>query len=137
MEKRRKESNYVRSFSSNDEVESYRDLEQIFNDSPIFPGEILANLGLFLTRASLARILFMHDLYLKILSVPGCIIELGCHWGQNVALFSTFRTIYEPHNIGRKVIAFDTFEGYIKSSAKDGELMELGVASNVAAMGEN
>src|SRR5215813_11370570 len=123
MEKRRKESNYVKSFSSNDEVESYRELEQTFKDSPIFPGEILANLGLFLTRASMARILFMHDLYLKILDVPGCIIELGCHWGQNLALFTTFRTIYEPQNIGRQIVGFDTFTGYEGSSEQDSGLM--------------
>ena len=79
----------------------------------------------------------MHDLYLKVLNVPGCIIELGCHWGQNIALFSTFRTIYEPQNVGRKVIAFDTFEGYTKSSAKDGQLLESGVSSNVGAVSEN
>jgi len=135
MEKRRKESNYVRSFSSNDEVESYRDLEQIFNDSPIFPGEILANLGLFLTRASMARILFMHDLYLKILDVPGCIIELGTYWGQNVALFSTFRSIYEPQNISRTVVGFDTFEGFTTASTQDGDLTpDGGRASDNAAI---
>jgi len=132
MEKRRKESNYVKSFSSHDEVESYRELEQSFRDSPIFPGEILANLGLFLTRASMARILFMHDLYLKILDVPGCIIELGTHWGQNVALFSTFRSIYEPQNISRTVVGFDTFEGFTTASAQDGNL-----TSDVAGLSED
>ena len=130
MEKRRKASNYVKSLSSNEEVESYRELEQILNDSPIFPGEILANLGLFLTRASMARILFMHDLYLKILDVPGCIVELGTHWGQNVALFSTFRSIYEPQNISRQVVGFDTFEGFVTASAQDGDLTPDGLSED-------
>jgi len=67
--------------------------------------------------------LFMHDLYLKILDVPGSIMELGCHWGQNLALFTTFRTIYEPQNIGRHIIGFDTFTGYERSSAQDSALM--------------
>src|SRR6185436_16700322 len=137
MEKRRKESNYVKSFSSHEEVESYRDLEQILKDSSIFPGEILANLGLFLTRASMSRILFMHDLYLKILDVPGCIIELGTYWGQNVALFSTFRSIYEPQNISRQVVGFDTFEGFTTASAQDGDLTPDGGRANVASLSEN
>lgn len=132
-----KESNAVKSFSSRDEIDSYRELEGILKSSPIFPGEILNNLGLFLTRASLARILFLHDLYLKIVDVPGCVIELGCHWGQTLALFSTFRTIYEPQNIGRKIIGFDTFEGYIKSSEKDGPLMAQGVSATAATVSAN
>jgi hypothetical protein len=137
MDAPEKESNAVKIFSSRDEIESYRQLESILKSSPIFPGEILNNLGLFLTRPSLARILFMHDLYLKIVNVPGCIMELGCHWGQNVALFSTLRTIYEPQNIGRRIIGFDTFEGYIESSEKDGQLMSKGVSANATTVSAN
>lgn len=131
------ESNAVKSFSSRDEIDSYRELEGILKSSPIFPGEILNNLGLFLTRASLARMLFLHDLYLKIVDVPGCVIELGCHWGQNLALFSTFRTIYEPQNIGRRIVGFDSFEGYVRSSEEDGQLMTEGVSANAATVSEN
>src|SRR3954447_16981924 len=67
-------SNVSRPYSSDDEITAYRGLEQDLRSSPIEPGLLLQNLGLFLTRASLARILFMHDLYLKIISVPGCIM---------------------------------------------------------------
>jgi len=132
-----KESNSIKSFSAREEVESYNQLERVLQTSPIFPGEILNNLGLFLTRPSLARILLMHDLYLKILTVPGCIIELGCHWGQNLALFSSFRTIYEPQNVGRNIIGFDTFEGFTAASPKDGQVVADGVSSNSCAVSEN
>lgn len=63
--------NLVQSFSSDDEIAAYRDLEQHLRSSPIRSGVLLQNLGQFLTRAWLARILFMHDLYLKIINVPG------------------------------------------------------------------
>ena len=126
----------IKPYSSDDEVAAYRELERILRSSAILPGELLGNLGLFLTRASLARLLFFHDLYLKILDVPGSVIELGCHWGQNLALFSTLRTIYEPQNVGRKVIGFDTFEGYTDSSELDGALMAEGVEKRTAAMSE-
>src|SRR3954464_15059506 len=105
-------SNMLRPYSSDDEITAYRSLEQDLRSSPIGPGVLLQNLGLFLTRASLARILFMHDLYLKIINVPGCAMEFGCQFGQSLALFTSFRTIYEPQNVGRKIIGFDTFEGY-------------------------
>ena len=132
-----KDSNSIKSFSARDEIESYDQLERILKASPVFPGEVLNNLGLFLTRPSLARILFMHDLYLKILQVPGCIIELGCQWGQNLALFSTFRTIYEPQNVGRKLIGFDTFEGFTESSTKDGRVVAGGVSAKSCSVSEN
>jgi hypothetical protein len=130
-------SNLVQSFSSRDEVAAYRDLEQHLRSTPIGPGVLLQNLGLFLTRASLARILFMHDLYLKIINVPGCIMEFGCQFGQNLALFTTFRTIYEPQNVGRRVIGFDTFEGYTVPSPQDGALMADVVSRHIGATGEN
>jgi|SRR5262249_23166060 len=85
----------TKAYSSEDEVAAYRAIEDQLRSTPMGSDEILGQLGLFLTRASMARILFMHDLYLKILDVPGSIIELGCHWGQNLALFTTFRTIYD------------------------------------------
>jgi hypothetical protein len=117
------QSQLIKTYSAQEEMAAYRELEDILVNSPIFPGAKLGNLGLFLTRASLARILFMHDLYLKILTVPGCVIELGCHWGQNLALFSSFRSIYEPQNLSRKIVGFDTFGGYGKGAEQDGALM--------------
>lgn len=119
-------SNTFRAYSSDNEIAAYQDLEQYLRSSPIGPGLLLQNIGLFLTRPSLARILFMHDLYLKIINVPGCIMEFGCEFGQNLALFTSFRTIYEPQNMGRKVIGFDTFEGYTAPSPQDGALMADG-----------
>lgn len=128
----------VIALSSDDEHQSYRDLASRLMNSPIAASEILGQLGLFLTRASLARILFMHDLYLKIINVPGCIIELGCHWGQNLALFSSFRTIYEPQNVGRKIIGFDTFEGYTSApSSFDGTAMQDYANRGAGKMADN
>jgi len=75
---------------------------------------------LFHVRASLGRMLFMHKLYLKALSVHGVIMEFGVRWGQNLALFTTFRNIYEPYNLSRKIIGFDTFEGFPSVNPQDG-----------------
>src|SRR5262245_24877699 len=131
---RKERSNYVKTYSSREEIEAYDDLEGMLKDFPIPHGEVLGNLGLFLTRASMSRILFMHDLYLKIVHVPGCIMELGCHWGQNLALCATFRTIYEPQNVGRKIVGFDTFEGYTAASDRDGESMKTAAAGNAGSV---
>ena len=121
-----KHGNY---YSSPEEVQVYRQIRALMAKSPIPEQETLGNLGLFLTRPSMARLLFMHDLYLKVLPVHGVIMELGVRWGQNLALFSTFRTIYEPHNASRKIIGFDTFAGFPSVAPEDGGFNEQGVCN--------
>ena len=110
-----------KNYASDEEVYAYRDLVEHLDRCPIPKSEILANLGLFLTRSSLSRILFMHELYLKIIKTHGIIIEFGVRWGQNLALFTTFRNMYEPYNYNRRIVGFDTFEGFPGVSTKDGE----------------
>ena len=51
-------------------------------------GELLDNLGLFLTRQTLSRINFMQQIYQLIVPVHGVVMEFGVRWGQNMALFS-------------------------------------------------
>jgi hypothetical protein len=89
-------------------------------------GELLDNLGLFLTRQALARINFIQQLYQLILPVHGVVMEFGVRWGQNMALFSALRGIHEPFNYSRKVIGFDTFEGFPSVSAEDGDQVQAG-----------
>jgi hypothetical protein len=54
--------------------------------------------------------------------VHGIIVEFGVRWGQNLALFHSFRGMWEPFNFNRKIVGFDTFEGAPPSavSAVDG-----------------
>jgi hypothetical protein len=98
----------------------------LFTNCPIPKQELLLNLGLFIKRQDLSRILFMHELYKRIIDVPGVVIEFGARWGQNLALFESFRGIYEPFNHTRKIVGFDTFEGFPALDAKDGGAVEVG-----------
>ncbi len=42
----------------------------------------------------------------------GNIFEFGVRYGQNISLFTSYRGIYEPFNHNRKIIGFDTWEGF-------------------------
>lgn len=110
----------MKSQATSDEFDAYRSLAEHLQTSPIPQGEILANLSLFLTRSSLSQILFMAHLYSMILNVHGVVIEFGNRWGRNLALFSTLRNIFEPHNYGRRIVGFDTFEGFPSVAPEDG-----------------
>lgn len=108
--------------------------------TPIPDQELLMNLGLYLSRQSLSRILYMHELYQKILNVHGVIMEFGVRWGQNMSLFQSFRGIYEPFNYNRKIIGFDTFEGFPNVDSKDGPKVasgDYGVGDNYVEYLEN
>lgn len=115
-------------YGSDSEKKYRKELYEFFKNCPIPEDQILSNLGLFLTSKVLSRILFMNHIYKKNINIPGVIFEFGTHWGQNVLLFSALRSIYEPYNRHRKIIGFDTFEGFPSISEEDGnsELMVTG-----------
>jgi len=103
-----------------EEEKSGNNFFQLFKNSPIPDEELQLNLGLYISRQSLSRIIFMHDLYKRIINTTGAVMEFGCRWGQNLALFQSFRGMYEPYNYNRKIIGFDTFEGFQSLHKKDG-----------------
>jgi len=59
------------------------------------------------------------DLFRKVLNVQGSIVECGVHKGNNLFLFNHLSTILEPYNFNRKIIGFDTFEGFRSLSVND------------------
>jgi hypothetical protein len=104
-----------------EEIDAYRTLAAGLRDTPIPSGEILTNVQLFLTRPTLAHLLFLDDLYRRILETPGQIFEFGVRWGRNLAAFHTLRTIYEPYNASRLIVGFDTFSGFPNTAKEDGK----------------
>lgn len=92
----------------------------LFRQCPIPDNEVLHNLGLFLSRQTFPRLLFLNEIYQKIIDVHGIIVEFGVRWGQNLALFELCRGIYEPFNYNRKIVGFDTFSGFPTVHEKDG-----------------
>jgi hypothetical protein len=106
--------------SSNNEDENRKNILNLFQNSPIPDSEKLMNLDLYMKRQDLSMLLFMHELYTQILNVHGIICEFGVRWGKNLALFQNFRGIYEPYNHNRKIVGFDTFQGFPSVDKKDG-----------------
>jgi hypothetical protein len=91
-----------------------------YKNCPIPQENILDNLALFIPKENFAKILFINEIYKKILDVPRIVIEFGVRWGHNLAVLDNLRDIYEPYNKLRKIVGFDTFEGFTSISAEDG-----------------
>ena len=107
--------------SSSEEKDSQAIFSGLLKNTPIPDDEILANLGLYLTSKNLSRVLFFYEIYKKIVETHGIIVEFGVRWGQTLSLMSALRGIFEPFNRHRKIVGFDTFEGFKGISDKDGK----------------
>ena len=122
--------------SQNDRVAS-ESFAGLFKGCPIPENELLNNLGLYIKRQNMSRIIFFYELYKKMVDVHGVAIMFGVRWGQDLALLETFRGMMEPFNHNRKIIGFDTFEGFPSVSAKDNLVLhkegDLKVARNYEA----
>jgi hypothetical protein len=112
----------VKTLSSEQEQTGRAKAAQAWRNCPIPDNELLANAGLFLKRQELTKHLFFSEIYQNhILYTHGVIMEFGVRWGQNLVTLNNLRGIYEPFNHNRKIIGFDTFEGFPSLSEHDGK----------------
>ncbi len=109
----------VMTAESKNETTLRKDFHNLYKNCPIPEEELFNNLPLFIRRQNFARIFFLHELYQKIINIHGVVMEFGVRWGNNLALFETFRGIYEPYNWPRKIIGFDTFSGFTSVHKND------------------
>lgn len=111
----------ILSQSSPQELSRREKFFELFKSCPIPENELLMNLPLFIRRQHLSHYMFMNELYKKIINVHGIIVEFGVRWGVDLCLFESFRGMYEPFNYNRKIVGFDTFEGFPSINEKDGK----------------
>ena len=106
------EGKKLQSRASQEQSEARKKLRELFENSPLPTDELLVNLALYMRSSVVAKFLYINELYQLIVHTPGVIMEFGVWWGTNMALFESLRAVYEPYNYTRKIIGFDTFEGY-------------------------
>lgn len=110
----------VQTRASASQAENRARLETLFRETPLPIDELLTNLPLYMRASAMAKVLYLDELYRHIITTPGVIMEFGTWWGSNMVLFESLRAIHEPYNYGRRVVGFDTFEGYSSISDVDG-----------------
>lgn len=110
----------ISTLASEEEQKNRNKLLDLYHKNPIPDDEKIYTSNLFVKRQELSKILFFNELYQKIIDHHGVIMEFGCRWGQNLVTLNNMRGIYEPYNYNRKIIGFDTFEGFRNITEKDG-----------------
>lgn len=73
----------------------------------------------FVPRQALSLFLAKHDLFTRTLNVHGSVVEGGVFTGGGLFTWAQLASIYEPYNHNRRVIGFDTFEGFPRISPQD------------------
>ena len=76
---------------STEENENFIEFLNVYKNSPIPDNEILENLFMYIQKKDLSHLLFINEIYKKIINIHGNIVEFGTRWGRNLALFVTFR----------------------------------------------
>jgi len=79
----------------------------------------LNNFTKYVRRQNIARFLVQSELFRMQLNVKGSIVECGVHHGGGLMAWAKLSSTLEPYNYHRKVIGFDTFEGFPSVSDAD------------------
>ncbi|QJB55724.1 class I SAM-dependent methyltransferase [Pseudodesulfovibrio sp. zrk46] len=106
--------------SSDSEKGAQGQFTDLLTGTPLPDDELLANLGLYMTSKNMSRMLFFYEIYKMLVDTHGVIMEFGVRWGQTLSMLSALRGIFEPFNRHRKIIGFDTFDGFVGMEDKDG-----------------
>lgn len=101
------------------EVSIPQDLANAFTHSRIPLTQRLANFPNYIRRQDLSRFLAKYELFQKSLPVNGSIVECGVFAGGGLMGWYHFSSIHEPYNHSRRMIGFDTFDGFPSVDAKD------------------
>lgn len=114
-----KHESSVLTFSTSDSVHARKEIFEMMSSYDATEEEKERSLGLFLRGSLLARILAITDIYKLVVDIPGVIFDIGTWRGQTAVICENLRAIFEPLHFNRRIVCFDTFEGYKGFSEKD------------------
>jgi hypothetical protein len=103
-------------------------VDTLFDQSKCSTSDKLGNFPKYVRRHEIARFLCRYEIFKRQLNVKGSIVECGVHHGGGVMTWAHFSATLEPYNYHRKIIGFDTFQGFPTVATEDGgnELAHVG-----------
>lgn len=101
------------------DIDYYNKLEEYFSTSKGSNVEKLENFVKYVPRPTIMRFLCRYEIFKQVLTVQGSVVECGVLLGNGLMTWAQLSTIFEPINHQRKIIGFDTFEGFPTISEED------------------
>ena len=96
-----------------------RKLRNYFNKSLGSVDWKLQEFTKFVPRQALSRFLLKADMFRQVLDIQGSIVECGVFGGSGLMTWAQLSAIFEPLNHQRRIIGFDTFDGFTEISPED------------------
>ncbi|MCI0437543.1 MAG: TylF/MycF family methyltransferase [Chloroflexi bacterium] len=114
-------------FATDRELDYKGQLGEYFRNSVGSNVEKLKNFPKYVPRQTLTRFVTRYEIFKKALNVQGSIVECGVLFGGGLMTFAQLSAIMEPVNHQRKIVGFDTFEGFpgLHDNDKGGESNQL------------
>src|SRR4051812_17148337 len=104
---------------SKSDLSQFDEIARLFENDAAPTVEKLEAFPKYATRQSIAKFLTKYEIFKELLTVNGSIVECGVLHGAGLLAWAKLSSIFEPANHVRKVIGFDTFEGFPDVGAED------------------
>lgn len=101
------------------EKEYFSNIEKYFNNSASSYTEKMHAFTRFVPRQAISYFIVRNEIFKRILSLHGSILDFGVFRGSSFFSWQQLSSIYEPYNHVRKIIGFDSFEGFSALSDVD------------------
>ena len=106
---------------SKQDTEQFQFMNSVFEQAEGRSDAKIDGFAKFASRQAIAKFLAKYEIYKKILHINGSIVECGVLHGVGLLSFAKFSSILEPSNHIRKIIGFDTFQGFPNIDEKDNQ----------------
>lgn len=94
-------------------------IKECFDKNPEDWEKKIENFPKYVRRQNLTRFLALYELYKRVLSVKGSVVECGVFRGFGVMTWAKLSAILEPVNLTRRIYGFDSFSGFPTVSKMD------------------
>lgn len=102
------------------DAEIWADTIQVLADNNIDAQDALENFMLFLRRINFGKFLTHVEIFNKVITIPGHVVECGVFKGMSLLTFTKLIEVLCPADSLKRVIGFDTFEGFVGLADQDG-----------------
>lgn len=93
--------------------------EACFERNPESWEKKLESFPKYVRRPNLTRFLALYEIFKRVQSVKGSIVECGVFRGFGIMTWAKLSAILEPVNLTRRIYGFDSFAGFPNISAED------------------
>jgi len=100
--------------------EIWDDTLRVIAEHAIGGQDVIENFMLFLRRVNFGKFLAHVNIFNQTIGVPGHIVECGVFKGMSLVTFTKLIEVLCPADSLKRVIGFDTFEGFAALHDKDG-----------------